>query len=64
MVGIDLKVGTLKDQQVQLGQRQESVLGGGNSLNKGSEVALQKTPVQRAWGLKGEQDRVRAETGC
>lgn len=33
-------------------------------MNKGSEVALQKTPVQRAWGLKGEQDGVRAETGA
>ena len=44
--------------------RGERGLGGGNSLNKGSEVALQKTPVQSAWGRKGEQDGVRAGTGC
>lgn len=46
-----------------LAKRQESVLGGGNSLGKGSEAALQKSPVQSTWDLKGEQDGARAEAG-
>ena len=47
---------------VALAKRQESVLGG-NSLGKGSKVALQKSPVQSTWGLKCEQDGARAEAG-